>query len=156
RLTADQVSRRNGAIVLVRRGRRNPVDEVRMINSSGLTPPVGLGLPIGSIADLNPLPSDGADGEVSTELIQLTRVTFSRDASGRVLEQSGFNRGGSRLYTIHFAQPDLGEYKSQGFGMTVRESGISYLRFSRVASGPNAGLDERVSYLDDKQHPQPD
>src|SRR5262249_52438931 len=61
-----------------------------------------------------------------------------------------------RLYTIHFAQPDLGEYKSQGFGMTVRESGISYLRFSRVASGPNAGLDERVSYLDDKQHPQPD
>jgi YD repeat-containing protein len=40
--------------------------------------------------------------------------------------------------------------------MAVRESGIRYLRFSRVAKGPLAGLDESVEYLDDKRRPQAD
>jgi len=156
RLTAEQVSRRNESVVLVRRGRRNPAHEVRVVNSAGLTPAVGLGLPIFSINELNPLPSAGSDGPESSELIQLTRVTFSHDTNGRLLEQAGFNRGGRRLYTMHFAEPDIAEYKWQGFGKTIRESGISYLRFSKVASGPNAGLYESVRYLDDKQRPQPD
>ena len=62
RLTADQVSRRNESVVLVRRGRRNPAHEVRVVNSEGLTPPVGLGLPIISVSELNPLPSAGSGG----------------------------------------------------------------------------------------------
>jgi YD repeat-containing protein len=156
RLTAEQVSRRNESVVLVRRGRRNPAHEIRVVSSEGLTPAVGLGLPIISVNELNPLPSGGSDGPVSSELIQLTRVTFAHDANGRLLEQTGFNRGGRRLYTMHFAEPDIAEYKWHGFGRTIRESGISYVRFSRVASGPNAGLDERVQYLDDRQRPQPD
>jgi hypothetical protein len=154
-LTAEQVARRNASVVLVRRGRRNPADEIRVVNSSGRTPPLGLSLPIGSVDDLNPLQSAGSDA-LSSELAQVTRVTFSRDAHEHVLEQSGFNRGGRRLYTIHFADQKVGEYKREGFGMAIRESGIRYLRFSRIETGPNAGLDERVLYLDDKQQPQPD
>ena len=46
--------------------------------------------------------------------------------------------------------------KWQGFGITMRESGISYLRFARVSAGPNAGLDEGVQDLDEKQRPRPD
>jgi len=154
-LTAEQVARRNASVVLVRRGRRNPADEIRVVNFSGRTPPLGLSLPIGSVGDLNPLQSAGSDA-LSSELAQVTRVTFSRDAHEHVLEQSGFNRGGRRLYTIHFADQSVGEYKREGFGTAIRESGIRYLRFSRVESGPNAGLDDTVLYLDDKQQPQPD
>ena len=73
-----------------------------------------------------------------------------------MLEQAGYNRGGRRLYTIHFAEPDVGDDKWQGFGITMRESGISYLRFARVSAGPNAGLDEGVQDLDEKQRPRPD
>ena len=155
-LTAEQVSQRNESVLVLRRGRRNPAHEVRVINSEGHTPAIGLGLPILSVNELNPLPSAGSDGPVSSELIQLTRVTFTHDANGRLLEQAGFNRGGRRLYTMHFAEPDIAEYKWQGFGTAIRESGISYLRFSRVAGGPNAGVDESVQYLDDKRRPQPD
>jgi hypothetical protein len=155
-LSAEQVSRRNVSVVLIRRGRRNPADEVRVVNSAGLTPAVGQAFPNSSMAALNPLPSAGTDGPVSSELVQLTRVTFTRDAGGHLLEQAGFNRGGRRLYTIRFAEPNLGEFKQEGFGMPMRESGISYLRFSRITGGPHAGFDERVQYLDDKRRPQPD
>lgn len=156
RLNADQVSRRSATVVLVRHGRLNPPQEIRVVNSAGLTPPVGSVIPLQSVAELNPLANIRLDSPASSELVQLTRVTFSRDASGRVLEQAGFNRGGRRLYTIHFAEPNVGEYKWHGFGMPVRESGITYLRVSRVASGRNAGLDERIQYLDNSQRPQPD
>jgi hypothetical protein len=101
RLTVAQASHRNATVILLRRGRRNPAHELRVANAAGLTPPVGLGLPIQSVVELNPLPANGADGPVSSEMIQLTRVTFSRDANGRVLEQVGFDRGGRRLYTMH-------------------------------------------------------
>lgn len=157
RLSADQVSRRNATVVLVRHGRLNPPHEVRVVNSAGFTPPIGSGFALQSLVGLNPLASTGLDSEMFTsELVQLARVTFSRDSSGRLLEQVGFSRGGRRLYTIHFAEPNVGEYKSQGFGTTVRESGIRYLRFLRVMTGANAGLDESVEYLDDAQRPQPD
>jgi TIR domain-containing protein/PDZ domain-containing protein len=155
-LTAEQATARNVSVVFVRRGRRNPVEEIRIVNSSGNTPPLGVSSPISSVADLNPLQNAGSDGPLSSELAQVTRVTFSRDARGQVLEQSGFSRGGRRLYTIHFADQKVGEYKRGGFGTAVRESGIRYLRFSRIETGPNAGLDEKVMYLDDQQRPQPD
>jgi len=156
RLTGQQVARRNASVVLMKRGRRNPPYEVRVVNSEGLTPPLGASLPITSMLALNPLPTGDLENPLSSELIQLTRVTLSLDSRGRLLEQAGFNRGGRRLYTLHFAEPDLGEYKARGFGTAVRESGIRYLRFSRVAKGPLAGLDESVEYLDDKRRPQAD
>ena len=109
-----------------------------------------------SVSNLNPLQNWHPDDLLSSEVFQLTRVTFSRDAAGRLLEQVGFSRGGRRLFTIHFAAPEIGEYKREGYGTAVRESGIRYVKFARVASGPNAGLDEKVLYLDDQQRPQPD
>ena len=152
-LTSAQVSRRSVSLALIRHGHSNPVDELRLVDSGGNTPPQGMYVPPVPLFDLNPLPAT-ADKFVTE--FGLTRMTFSRDASGRILEQTAFTRGGRRLYTLHFATPDLGEYKTDGFATPVRESGISYLRFSRVATGTNAGFDERVVYLDANRKPQPD
>ena len=93
RLSAEEVSHRSVSVVLVRRGRLNAAHEIRVVNSAGLTPPVGFGLPLASVSELNPLPSAGSDGPVSSELIQLTRVTFSsrlrrpRARTGRVQQR---------------------------------------------------------------------
>ena len=152
-LTSAQVSRRSASVALIRHGHSNPVDELRLVDSEGNTPPQGLYMPPLTLVDLNPLPAT-ADRFV-TEL-GLTRMIFTRDASGRILEQSAFSRGGRRLYTLHFATPDLAEYKTDGFATPVRESGISYVRFSRVTTGADAGFDERVVYLDANGKPQPD
>ena len=105
------------------------------------------------MVDLNPLPSVNPDDPNSS--LTITRLTFSRDSSGRILEQKAFSGGGRLIYTLHFSTPELAEFKRQGFGVQVRESGISYVRFVR-ASGAHAGLDEQVHYLDDKQRPRPD
>lgn len=152
-LTAAQVDRRNVTLALVRHGRRNPVHELRLVDSRGNTPPTGTYMPPISLIDLNPLAATG--DQFVTEL-GLTRMTFSRDASGRILEQAAFTRGGRRVYTLHFTTPDLAEYKSDGVARPVRESGITYIRFSRISTGPNAGLDERYVYLDANRKPQPD
>ncbi|NOT27996.1 MAG: TIR domain-containing protein [Acidobacteria bacterium] len=152
-LARDMVARRSGSIVVVRKGRRHPAHEVRLVDSSGYAPPVGLALAGAAMADLNPIPSKRAelDDAISSDLAQLARVTFTHDGDGNVLEQAGFTRGGRRLYTIHFAAPNLGEYKAEGFGTPVRESGIRYLRYTRIAEGPHAGRNERVEYLDDQR-----
>jgi TIR domain-containing protein/PDZ domain-containing protein len=158
-LTASQVARRNVSIAVVRRGRRSPADELRLVNSAGNTPPLSLAVGVTAIAlsTLNPLSDERSGSELlESESLQSTRVTFSRDSHGQVLEQTAFNRGGRRLYTIRFAEADLGEYKRQGFGAQVRASGISYLRFSRIKTGPHDGRLEKVLFLDDKQQPQPD
>ena len=153
-LTSAQVARRSVSLALIRHGHSKPVDELRLVDATrSNTPPEGLYWPPSTLIELNPLPAR-ADQFV-TEL-GLTRMTFRADESGRILEQIAFTRGGRRLYTLHFATPDLGEYKTDGFATPVRESGISYIRFSRVAAGTNAGLDERVVYLDANRTPQPD
>jgi len=158
RLDASTVARRNVSLALVRRGRRNPVDEVRLVNSSGNTPPFATYSPLPSFSELNPLSSSvvGLNNALQSELMVVTMVTFTRDATGRILEQTGLSAGGRAVYTLHYGSPEIGEYKRHGFASPIRESGIAYLRFTRVREGPHAGLDEKVSYFDAAQRPQPD
>jgi YD repeat-containing protein len=158
RLSRAQVARRNVSIALIRHGRRNPVDELRLVTSNGNTPPTASYVPPSSFSMLNPLPATGAaaSAPLTNDLLTTVRITFARDANGHILEERAFARGGRPIYTLHFASPELGEYKRNGFTSLVRESGIGYLRFSRVQAGPNAGLDERVTYFDAQQRPQPD
>jgi hypothetical protein len=150
RLDASTVGRRNVNLALIRHGRRNPVDEVRLVNASGNTPPTGTYAPPHSFNDLNPLTSSAFDiaDPLSSDIFVVTRVTFTRDAAGRVLEQSGWSAGGRAVYTLHYGNPETGEYKRHGFASPIRESGVVYLRFARVQKGPNTGLDEKVGYLD--------
>jgi YD repeat-containing protein len=153
-----QVARRNVSLALIRHGRRNPVDEVRLVNSSGNMPPPGTFVPPFSFWDLNPLPSSALDlnNPLRSELLTVTRVSFSRDAGGRILEQNGFTGAGRPVYTLHYGTQETGEYKTHGFTRSIRASGIAYVRFTRVQSGPNAGLDEKIMFLDAARQPQPD
>jgi hypothetical protein len=156
RLNANQVAARNISIAIVRRGRRTPPHEIRFVNATGQVPPFGYHFSPLSALDLNPLPRGGLEDPRNAEYVQLSRVLFSRDLDGRILEQTGLTRAGKRLYTIHFAQPGLGEYKREGFGAPVRASGIVYLQIAHVERGPHAGRDERVMFLDGKRRAQAD
>lgn len=162
RLTGDQVGRRNVTLALMRRGRRNPVDEVRLVNSSGNTPPPATYFPPATFFELNPLPSSAFDfaNPLRSELLSVTRVTFRRAAGGQILEQIGFTGAGRPVYTLHYGAPDLGQYLApgkdeQGFPGSIRASGIAFVRFTRVQSGPHTGLDEKVMFLDAARQPQP-
>jgi len=155
-LSANQVATRNVSIAIVRRGRRGFPHEIRFVNAIGNAPPFGYHFSPLSALDLNPLPRGGLEDPMNTEYAQLARVLFSRDEEGRILEQAGYSRGGRHLYTIHFAQPGLGQYKRGGFNAPVRHSGIEYLQISRVERGPHAGRDERVMFRDGKGRAQSD
>ena len=155
RLSANQVEARNVSIAIVRKGRRAPPHEVRLVNAAGNAPAFGLHFSPLSVSDLNPLPRGSTRDPMNMEAMQLSRVLFSRDAEGRILEQRGVSRGGRHLYTIRFAQPGLGQYKRAGIDAPVRQSGIEYLQISRVERGPHAGRDDRVMFLDDQGRPQP-
>jgi TIR domain/PDZ domain len=156
RLNAKQVAARNVSIAIVRRGHRALPHEIRFVNASGNAPAFGYHFSPLSAFDLNPLPRGGPEDPRNAESSQLSRVLFSRDEEGRILEQAGFSRGGKHLYTIRFAQPGLGQYKRAGFNAPVRHSGIEYLQISRVERGPHAGRDERVMFLDGKGRAQSD
>ena len=152
------MARRSVSLALIRHGRRNPVDEVRLVNASGNTPGMGTYTPPVSFVDLNPLTSSALDiaNLEASDIAIVTRVTFTRDAAGRILEQTGWSAGGRAVYTLHYGSPETASNKRRGFASPIRESGIVYLRFARVQEGPNKGLDEKVSYLDAAQQPQPD
>jgi hypothetical protein len=150
-----QFSRRNTSLALIKHGRRNPVDEVGLVNSSGNPPAVTTYVPTTSLSSLNPLESFDPANPLTSEMMTVTRVTFTRDAAGGILEQNGFTAAGRLVYTLRYATRDTAEYKIHGFTRSIRASGIAYLRFGRVEAGPNAGLVEKVFYLDAMQQPQP-
>jgi hypothetical protein len=115
RLDAAQVAHRNVSLAFIKRGRRNPVDEVRLVNSTGNTPAATTYVPTSSVSDLNPLSSFDRENPLASDLMTVTRVTFTRDATGGVLEQKGFIGAGRLVYTLHYASRDTAEYKTQGF-----------------------------------------
>jgi YD repeat-containing protein len=154
-LSEAQFARRNASLEFIRHGRRNPVDEVRLVNSSGNTPPVTAYVAISPLSDLNPLSSFDIQNPLASDMMTLTRVTFARDGQGRILEQNWFTAAGRLVYSLRFANRETAEYKMHGFTRSMRASGIAYLRYSFVESGPNAGLIEKVVFLDAHQQPQP-
>jgi hypothetical protein len=90
--------------------------------------------------------------QVATRNVSIAIVRRGR----RALPHAGYSRGGRHLYTMHFAEPGLGQYKRGGFNAPVRHSGIEYLQISRVERGPHAGRDERVMFRDGKGRAQSD
>lgn len=154
-LSEAQFARRNASLEFIRHGRRSPVDEVRLVNSSGNTPPVTAYVATSPLSSLNPLSSFDIQNPLASDMMTLTRVTFTRDARGEILEQNWFTAAGRLVYSLRFANRDTAEYKMHGFTRAMRTSGIAYLRFSFVESGPHAGLVEKVAFLDAAQQPQP-
>ena len=96
------------------------------------------------------------DGDRS-EMWDVCRVVFERDAQGQILNQIGYNRADRRIYTLHYVNPNQAEYKTAEWIINpVRESGIALLKFSRPERGPEAGLVQEIRYFDSAGTPQPD
>jgi YD repeat-containing protein len=153
RLTDEQVRHRNATLAFVQRGRQGPVHEIRLVNSRGVYPPLYASLGF-FFNILNPIQQKNIDGV--PEFLATSRVTFERDASGRILTQSGYNRAGRRLYKLHYVQPTVAEYKDGAFAQIVRASGITHIQFVRPEVGPQAGFNTEHQYLDRDGKPQPD
>jgi hypothetical protein len=154
-LDGARVAHRSASLALVRHGRLNPVDEVRLVNSRGDTPALSTYVPTTALTDLLPLASFDNQRPLASDVFTVTRVTFTRDGAGGILEQNAFTAAGRLVYTLRYANRETAEYKIQGFTRAIRASGIAYVRFEYVKAGPNAGLDEKHAFLDSAQQPQP-
>jgi hypothetical protein len=99
-LDAADVARRSASLAFTRHGHRNPVDEIRLVNSSGNTPVPGTYTPSGSLTDLLPLTSFNVANPLASDLVTVTRVTFARDAAGGILEQKAFTTAGRVVYIL--------------------------------------------------------
>src|SRR5262249_41111547 len=127
-LTAAQVRQRNTSLAFRKDGRRGPVHEIRLVNSRGTYHPVGFHTALGALSSLNPLPE--VMGGDRSEMWDVSRVVFERNAQGQILNQIGYNRTDRPIYTLHYVQPNQAEYKTaEWISSPVRESGIAMLKF---------------------------
>jgi hypothetical protein len=156
-LSAAAVAHRTTSLAVVRKGRKGRPFEIRVVDSSGRTPPSLLGtLDPTALLSLNVLAGQRQEGGIALpDSLATTRVALEYDESGRLLNQVGYNRGGRPLYTLHFPTPTLAEYTAEGFGRAVRESGITHLKLV-PASGVQRGQVEDVMFLDAAGKPRPD
>jgi YD repeat-containing protein len=152
RLTDEQISHRNISLMFIKRGR--VVQEIRAVNSQGAYPPAFAYFPSLSLVALNPLAN--VESGLESEVVTICRVTFKCDADGRILNQSAYNRSDRLLYTPHYAQPNIAEYKEGAFSKAVRESGITHIKFVRPDTGLEAGLDQELLFLDSTGKLKPD
>jgi hypothetical protein len=150
-LTHEQVSHRSVSLKFTKRGKRGPVEEVRVVNSRDAFPPSFSYAPPLSFRDLDPLSKVGL-----VEIFAVGRVTFEADANGFIINQSGFSAAGRLVYTLHYAQPDTAEYKIGAFSRAARESGITHIRFVRPKTGPSAGLNTELLFFDAAGTPRSD
>jgi YD repeat-containing protein len=141
-LTDEQVRHRSVTLAFTKRGRQGLVKEIRAVNSQGAYPPEFAYVTPSSLVALNPL----AGGD--SEILNLSRITFAYDAKNETLKQSAYNRADRLLYELHYVQPGVAEYKVGPFAQAVRESGITHIKFVRAETGPDAGLNKEVVFLD--------
>ncbi|MGH8591023.1 MAG: hypothetical protein ACREXX_17360, partial [Gammaproteobacteria bacterium] len=149
-LTDEEVRHRSVSLAFQKRGRWGAVHEIQAVDSRGRYPPVFTYFPLVSFVGLNPFANE------LSEISGLCRVAFMRDADGRVVAQIGYNRSDRPLYTLHYAQPDIAEYKEGAFSKAVRESGITHIKFIRPETGAEAGLDKKLLYFDSGGAPKAD
>ena len=146
--SAEQVRHRNLTLEFSKQGRRGPVKEIRAVNSRGAYPPEFAYFPPLSLSELNPLSSKAA------EILNICRVTFEYD-KGRIVKQSAYDRSDRLFYALHYPKPDIAELKWEEFSQVVSESGITHIRIIRPETGPEAGLDKDVLFLDGTGTPRP-
>src|SRR5262249_47508596 len=149
RLTDERVRHRNSTLEFMKKGRRGPVQELRVVNSRGNYPPLTANSGFLLLSGLNPLQNETQDGGLSLPSHMVARrVVFERHADGRILAQRAYNAAGRLLYALQYVEPNLAKFGSGAFAEAVRESGITHIKFVRPDKGSEAGLDEQVLFLD--------
>lgn len=154
KLSWNEVRHRQWSIKLSRHGRNNPVEELAVVDSRGRCPlqPNNLF----SLEALNPIGKNTSDSVFSfSETHVMCQVTFTRDVSGKVTTQEVKNRNNRVLYALRYVSPTLASYKEGDFDAPRSKTGITHVQFDRIASGPQAGMDREIYFLDGKGQRQP-
>jgi hypothetical protein len=140
---ADQ-KRRALSYALETRGRwSDRVITIRAVNGSGACPMEGLTGPLGyPFKD-----TCGVRRSCSAAFSYRSDATLEReelrDASGAPLER------------LIYAGPTVGQFYEAEFPCTREASGIKFVQFTRIADGPNKGLDSEVRFLGADRSPRP-
>jgi hypothetical protein len=147
-LSAEQVRARNLTLMFLKDGRKGQIKEIRATNSRGAAPPEFAYVPTLSLVALNPF-------RENAEFLNTSRVAFEY-ANRRLVKQSAYNRSNRLLYTLHYPRPDYAEYKWEVFSKVVSESGITHIKIVRPETGPEAGLNKELLFMDSNGTPRPD
>ena len=156
-LTDAQMQHRNSMLKFTKKGRKGPVEEVRIVNSRGKYPPVFASSGFLLLGSLMPLASDTLIGGLSLPSTLVTRrVVFERSHDGRVLAQRAYNASNRLLYTLQYVEPNVAKFGDGPFTEAIRESGITHIKFIRANTGSESGLNKEMLFIDSSGKPKPD
>ena len=156
-LTDYQIQHRNAILKFTKKGRKGPIEEVRIVNSRGRYAPVFASPPLFSVGALMPLADHTRIGGVSLPTIMVARrLVFERSHDGRILAQRAYNASNRLLYTLQYVGPDVAKFGDGPFTEAIRESGITHIKFVRAHTGPNRGLTKEMLFIDNSGKPKPD
>ena len=147
KITTAQASQRNVSYQFYRQGRKGFVTEVRVVQGCG------------EYASQHGVGTYLADPRVKEFSAQKDcRYVFERDAKGRVIKEKSFNRLGHLVFEFAYLSDDntTASYLEHGRLQARSGAGAAFVVFSRIASGPNAGLEEEIHFLDVNGKPKPD
>ncbi len=142
-LSSAEVGKRVASYKFVRYGRRNPPAEVSLVNSAGFCPE---GPGIEDILD--------RDLRRNCAAVRACRMTFTYDGQGNILESVYRDQRGNALQRLRYAQDEVAEFKEAGFGCKRTKSGVQYVLFQRIESGPQNGFDRKVLFVNEKREPR--
>ena len=156
-LTDAQMQHRNSMLKFTKKGRKGPVEEVRIVNSRGKYPPVFASSGFLLLGSLMPLASDTLIGGLSLpSTLVARRVVFERSHDGRVLAQRAYNASNRLLYTLQYVEPNVAKFGDGPFTEAIRESGITHIKFIRANTGSESGLNKEMLFIDSSGKPKPD
>lgn len=81
-------------------------------------------------------------------------ASFKYDGSGALTEERLRDQIGRPMETLTYASSEVATFVEAGFGCSRTKSGVQYVRFTRTPSGPSAGFDAQLEFLDQKRNPR--
>ncbi|MGH7095587.1 MAG: hypothetical protein ACREFB_18900, partial [Stellaceae bacterium] len=144
-LTADQVQHRALTLKVTFSGRLGPVLMWEQVNGHGSCP------------QSSPLQTFFGQLHPGSTWVTCRSVQIYRD--GSLVGEDNTDRNGRPVFSFMYsdAARTLGDYRSaEGGEIALSQSGASRVRFSRYTSGPQAGFEKSVQFLEPFGHPEPD
>lgn len=144
-LTEQQVSHRGTSFRMTRKGRRGPVVRMEAINGRRIyTASHDVGTYIGDTLSKNYTGT------------RECRWEFTCDDKGQATSEKAYDRSGRLVFTFQYSSPETGYYQdANGYPKARAGSGAAYVRFVRIAEGPQAGLNGEIRFTDAAGKAQP-
>lgn len=144
-LSAEQVQRRVLSLKFTFSGRLGPIVSWEQVNGHGYCPQV------------SPLQTFFGQLHPGSPRVVCRSLQIYRD--GKLVGEDNTDRNGRPVFSFMYtdAAHTVGDYRSaEGGEIALSQSGASRVRFTRYTSGPLAGLEQSVMFLEPFGHPEPD